>query len=159
MGTNNNHPPPPALSTRSPSTNPHPLGPKPTKKKRVRLNYICTIPNCTNLVRKSGVCIRHGAQVKLCSFPKCKNHAKNGGVCRRHGASRPCGREGCGNMVVKQGLCIKHWREENSGGGGEWNKGKGTEEEFLSMVQGEERERELAVAALLAGQRSGGGGI
>eukprot|EP00985_Skeletonema_marinoi_P013774 scaffold6873_cov72-Skeletonema_marinoi.AAC.1 len=60
-------------------------------------------------------------------------------------------------MVVKQGLCIKHWREENSEKGGEWNKGKGTEEEFLSMVQGEERE--LAVAALLAGQRSGGGGI
>ena len=61
-------------------------------------------------------------------------------------------------MVVKQGLCIKHWREENSEGG-EWNKGKGTEEEFVSVVQGEERERELAVAALLAGQRSGGGGI
>jgi len=63
--------------------------------------------------------------------------------------------------VVKQGLCIKHWREENSEkGGGEWKKGKGTEEEeFVSVVQGEERERELAVAALLAGQRSGGGGI
>mmetsp|Transcript_31884 Transcript_31884/g.48076 ORF Transcript_31884/g.48076 Transcript_31884/m.48076 type:complete len:275 (+) Transcript_31884:65-889(+) len=161
MGTT--HPPPPALAARSPSTpisTNHPLGPKPTKKKRVRLNYICTIPNCTNLVRKSGVCIRHGAQVKLCSFPKCRNHAKNGGVCRRHGASRPCGREGCGNMVVKQGLCIKHWREENSEGGGEWKKGKGTDsDEFLSVVQGEERERELAVAALLAGQRSGGGGI
>jgi hypothetical protein len=63
-------------------------------------------------------------------------------------------------MVVKQGLCIKHWREENSGEGGEWNKGKGTgKEEFLSVVQGEERERELAVAALLAGQRSGNGCI
>jgi len=60
--------------------------------------------------------------------------------------------------VVKQGLCIKHWREENSEKGGGWNKGT-DKEEFVSMVQGEERERELAVAALLAGQRSGGGGM
>lgn len=141
MGATNPNPPPPTNNTTTNNTTTSTTGP-PQKKKRVRLNYICTQPGCTNLVRKGGVCIRHGAEVKLCSYPHCKNHAKNGGVCRRHGASRPCGRNGCNNMVVKQGLCIKHWREENTT--------NNANPEYNLMQEKEEREREMAVAAMLA---------
>jgi hypothetical protein len=40
------------------------------------------------MVQKGGVCMRHGAQVKLCSSEGCTNQAKKGGVCMRHRAIR-----------------------------------------------------------------------
>lgn len=71
--------------------------------------------------------------------------------------------------MVKQGLCIKHWREEFDQGvvvGKKKNNSRREEGmvEFVRVQQqqqmqkqsvGEEREREIAVAKLLAGQRGG----
>ncbi len=36
---------------------------------------------CTNHAKNGGVCIRHGAKVKLCSKEGCAK----GGVCKKHG--------------------------------------------------------------------------
>eukprot|EP00984_Skeletonema_dohrnii_P000300 scaffold96_cov77-Skeletonema_dohrnii-CCMP3373.AAC.5 len=54
---------------------------------------MCSAEGCSNQAKKGGVCIRHGAKVKVkrCSSEGCTNQAQNGGVCCRHGASRtPC---------------------------------------------------------------------
>ncbi len=66
--------------------------------------------------------------------------------------------------MVKQGFCVKHWREEFDVGvvqsvvGNVGVKREGVE--FVRVQNGqqkqmEEREREIAVAKLLAGQRAG----
>ena len=72
--------------------------------------YECSAAGCTTKARrKGGVCVRHGAKLKLCSSEGCTNQAKTGGVCRRHGAKRKqCGSEGCTNIALKSGLCTKH---------------------------------------------------
>jgi len=41
---------------------------------------------CTRKVRNGGVCVRHGAKMRLCSSQGCKNRSKRRGLCRRHGA-------------------------------------------------------------------------
>jgi hypothetical protein len=48
----------------------------------------CSREGCSNLAQKGGVCIKHGAKVKLCSSEGCTNKVQKGGVCRRHGAYR-----------------------------------------------------------------------
>ena len=50
----------------------------------------CSSEGCTHRVQEGGVCIRHGAKVKikLCSIEGCTNQANRGGVCRRQGAKR-----------------------------------------------------------------------
>ena len=69
----------------------------------------CSWDGCTNYARKGGVCVRHGAQVKLCSVEGCTTIAKKGGVCIRHGAKvKLCSNAGCTNHVQKGGVCIKH---------------------------------------------------
>ena len=55
-----------------------------TKKYR----YECSADGCSNHVVKEGVCIRHGAKVKLCSFEGCTKRIVKGGVCIGHGAKR-----------------------------------------------------------------------
>ena len=40
----------------------------------------------TNNVVNSGLCLRHGAKVKLCSVKRCKSQAHDGVVCIWHGA-------------------------------------------------------------------------
>eukprot|EP00985_Skeletonema_marinoi_P022485 scaffold14389_cov151-Skeletonema_marinoi.AAC.2 len=47
----------------------------------------CMHEECTNLAKKGGVCIRHGAKVKLCSSDGCTGPAKKRGLCRRHWAN------------------------------------------------------------------------
>jgi len=46
----------------------------------------CRSEGCTDIDRKGGVCMRHGAKVKRCSSKGCSNFAQKEGVCRRHGA-------------------------------------------------------------------------
>ena len=58
---------------------------------------ICSHRGCVNIVKKGGVRIRHGAQVRKY------------GVCVRHGAQRAtCGHDGCTNKVLKGGVCARH---------------------------------------------------
>ena len=45
-----------------------------------------SIEGCTKYAQRGGVCIMHGAKVKLCSHEGCNNQAKKGGVCIMHGA-------------------------------------------------------------------------
>ena len=71
----------------------------------------CSSEGCMNFVRKGGVCIRHGANVKrkLCSFDGCPNQDVKGGVCIRHGArQKRCRSQGCTNQARKGGVCVKH---------------------------------------------------
>ena len=44
-------------------------------------------PDCNNLVRRNGVCVRHGAKLKSCSVPGCKNNAVRRTLCIKHGAN------------------------------------------------------------------------
>jgi hypothetical protein len=69
----------------------------------------CSHEGCTNLARKGGVCVTHGAKVKRCSFDGCINKAVKGGVCVTHGAKRKqCSHEGYKNGLIKGGVCITH---------------------------------------------------
>eukprot|EP00984_Skeletonema_dohrnii_P000460 scaffold158_cov103-Skeletonema_dohrnii-CCMP3373.AAC.3 len=58
----------------------------------------------TNKACKGGLCMRHGAKVKLCITGGYTNHAKNGGICRRHGAK---------NQLTTEGVCMKHGAKVN----------------------------------------------
>ena len=80
-----------------------------TKKKRKKYIYTCSNEGCANQVRAGGVCIRHGAKVKVCSTDGCNNNIKQGGVCLRHGAKvKLCSHEGCTNYAKKKGVCWSH---------------------------------------------------
>ncbi len=73
----------------------------------------CTHEGCGNRVVNKGVCMKHGAKVKVyyCSHPDgCNNQVQNGGVCIKHGAKvKYCSHpDGCNNQVKNGGLCIKH---------------------------------------------------
>lgn len=61
---------------------------------------------------------RHGAKRKLCSEEECTNIVVQGGVCIRHGAKvkvkvKRCSSEGCTNQVQRRGVCIKHGAYSN----------------------------------------------
>ncbi len=84
-------------------------------KKVVRKKYtnrkICTADGCTNVAKKGGVCVKHGASwtKKLCNNEGCTNGAVEGGVCMKHGAKiKQCNSEGCTNYAQNGGVCIKH---------------------------------------------------
>jgi hypothetical protein len=49
----------------------------------------CRHEGCTNQAKNGGVCITHGANVKLCSFEGCPNHAQKGGVVSPKVQQRP----------------------------------------------------------------------
>eukprot|EP00986_Skeletonema_menzelii_P009584 scaffold4387_cov94-Skeletonema_menzelii.AAC.1 len=70
---------------------------------------LCSYEGCTNRAQKGGVCCRHGAKVKRCSSKGCKNRSQKGGVCKRHGAKvKLCSSKGCENRSVKGGVCVRH---------------------------------------------------
>jgi len=65
---------------------------------------LCSSDGCTNISRKGGVCMRHGAKVthKRCSAEGCTNQVQRGGVCKKHGAKLKLGsKEGCTNKATK----------------------------------------------------------
>jgi hypothetical protein len=75
----------------------------------------CSAEGCTNIAKKGGVCIRHGAKKKLCCVGGCTNKAFKGGVCIKHGAKRKlCSVVGCTNIVVRGGLCRRHGAYRNN---------------------------------------------
>eukprot|EP00984_Skeletonema_dohrnii_P016396 scaffold7272_cov124-Skeletonema_dohrnii-CCMP3373.AAC.10 len=70
---------------------------------------LCISEGCTKLARARGVCIRHGAKVKRCSFEGRANQARAREVCIRHGAKvKRCSSEGCTNQARSGGMCITH---------------------------------------------------
>ena len=76
---------------------------------RKTYKYVCSADGCTNRVINGGVCLRHGAKLKLCSSEGCTKLAQRGGVCVKHGAKRKrCRSEGCTNQAVKGGVCNRH---------------------------------------------------
>ena len=79
------------------------------KKTARRVKKSCSVDGCTKYAQNGGVCVRHGAKVKLCSSEGCTNQVKKGGVCIRHGATeKRCSSVGCTNRAVKGGVCVKH---------------------------------------------------
>eukprot|EP00984_Skeletonema_dohrnii_P019348 scaffold9214_cov125-Skeletonema_dohrnii-CCMP3373.AAC.2 len=63
--------------------------------------------------QQSGVCVRHGAKVKLCSSEGCTNYVRQGGVCIRHGAKvKRCSSEGCRNNAQIGGECNARGMEQ-----------------------------------------------
>ena len=68
----------------------------------------CKVVGCTSQAKRSGVCVRHGADVKQCSVEGCTSQARvAGGLCRKHGA-RECSVEGCTSKAKVAGRCKKH---------------------------------------------------
>ena len=59
--------------------------------------HSCRHKGCTNYVVNKGVCIGHGAKVKICKVEGCTTQAVRGGICVRHGAQVriSCSHEGC----------------------------------------------------------------
>ena len=87
-----------------------------TQVARKKYRYECSADGCTNHVVNGGVCIRHGAKIKLCSSEGCTNVAQKGGVCIRHGAKvKRCSTEGCANQAKRGGLCWRHGAKCNTG--------------------------------------------
>lgn len=83
----------------------------PTKKQVDGKKYkkvVCLADGCTNRAVQKGVCIRHGAEVKLCSKEGCASQAKKGGVCWRHFMQRENSRIGCNeNEAAKEVVCVE----------------------------------------------------
>ena len=52
------------------------------------MRKLCAHEGCTNVIKKGGACVRHGAnkERKLCSYEGCIKYSKKVGVCVRHGA-------------------------------------------------------------------------
>jgi hypothetical protein len=70
---------------------------------------LCSVRGCKNQAKKKGLCVKHGAKVKLCSVGGCKNQARDGGVCMRHGAKvKLCSVGGCKNQARDGGVCMRH---------------------------------------------------
>ena len=79
------------------------------KKKHIRTK--CSADGCTNVAKKGGVCVSHGAKRKTCSHEACTNIALTGEVCMRHGGTvkiKICRHEGCSNNAQNGGVCISH---------------------------------------------------
>lgn len=71
----------------------------------------CRYDGCTNVSVRGGACWKHGATPKLCSHPGCTNYSQKKGVCIRHGAEiaqKKCGVEGCTNNALRGGICVRH---------------------------------------------------
>ena len=67
---------------------------------------LCSKVRCTNVAKKGGVCMRHGAKHKQCDSDGCTNKSVNGGVCMSHAAKKECklcGSEECKKMLPKEG--------------------------------------------------------
>ncbi|KAF0715715.1 Aste57867_3230 [Aphanomyces stellatus] len=47
------------------------------------MELLCSAPNCSNVARKRGKCVRHGGG-KQCKVEDCKTHARKDGYCCRH---------------------------------------------------------------------------
>ena len=66
----------------------------------------CSHEGCANHAVR-GVCIRHGADVKICNHEGCTNKAFMGGACRRYGER--CSHDGCTNNAKKKGSVRSKW--------------------------------------------------
>jgi hypothetical protein len=87
-----------------------------TNVARKKYRYECSADGCTNQSQKGGVCMRHGAKVKvkLCSSEGCTNHVVNGGVCKKHGAKvKLCSNEGCTNKLRKEECALGMGQRSN----------------------------------------------
>lgn len=71
----------------------------------------CNVEGCTKYARKGGICVSHGAKVKVirCKVQGCGKYAVRQGVCKAHGAKvKRCSVEGCTKGSVRGGVCISH---------------------------------------------------
>ena len=91
-----------------------------------RYLYECHDDDCTNIVKKGGVCYRHRAKIKRCSSEGCTKYAKKGGVCWRHGTHSniaPCAQGNflCGDVQgeATKIICLsgRSQRQRRRGGG------------------------------------------
>ena len=87
-------------------------------KKVTRKKYRkrCSADGCTNLAKKGGICMKHGAKVKRCSSEECTNLAVKGGVCIKHGATwtkKKCNIQGCNTYAKRRGVCKRHGAYRN----------------------------------------------
>ena len=64
------------------------LGVRHDKERGARRRKYCSQDGCDKQVLQGGVCVRHGAIVKLCSQGGCGNIVIQGGVCVQHGARK-----------------------------------------------------------------------
>ena len=74
--------------------------------------YTCSHVGCSNKVENSGVCVKHGAKMRICKRDGCSNKVQSKGVCFKHGAIRPprrkCEVEGCNKNAQRLGVCCTH---------------------------------------------------
>jgi hypothetical protein len=69
----------------------------------------CSQPQCQNLSRGKGVCVRHGHILKKCNTDGCNNRAQRKGFCKTHGGGRVCLVDGCSLAVFKGLKCFFHY--------------------------------------------------
>ncbi|KAF0723836.1 hypothetical protein Ae201684_017331 [Aphanomyces euteiches] len=67
----------------------------------------CSFPNCSNKVKRDGVCWRHGG-FRYCTIDGCANRLKARGLCWRHGGGKPCKTLNCSKTALRFGHCWAH---------------------------------------------------
>ena len=78
------------------------------QKEKKNTREICSTDGCIQYAQKGGVCIKHGAKVKICMHEGCTNKVQKGGVCWRHGERKVCSHDECIQYAQKGGLCNRH---------------------------------------------------
>ena len=68
---------------------------------------LCSYDGCIHLARTKGLCGKHHGGWKKCSVDGCTSYAQTGGVCCKHGAKK-CSVDGCTSNAQNRGVCFKH---------------------------------------------------
>ncbi len=69
----------------------------------------CSQPQCENVSRGKGVCVRHGHIIKKCNTDGCNNRAQRKGFCKTHGGGCICLVDGCSLAIFKGLKCNYHY--------------------------------------------------
>ena len=68
----------------------------------------CIQPQCKNVSRGKGVCVRHGHILKKCNTDGCNNRAQRKGYCKTHGGGRIYLVDGYSLAIFKGLKCNYH---------------------------------------------------
>jgi hypothetical protein len=76
-----------------------------TTKQQSKTRKLCSVPICTNIVIRAGVCVTHGAKLFVCQIEGCTRTAiGDQHLCVAHAPKPKCDIPGCSMSVAKSGV-------------------------------------------------------
>ena len=75
-----------------------------TTTKQSKPKRFCSVPICTNIVVRAGVCVTHGAKLFVCQIEGCNRTAIADHLCVAHTPKPKCEIPGCSMHVPKRGV-------------------------------------------------------